>query len=144
MKKLLTLVLLAIAVSVASAQAPVANDALYKALGEKKGLVSLMDDFMPRLVADTRMGPFFKPADQKHVKEQLVEQFCQVSGGPCDYQGQDMKTAHMNMHITRGDFNALVEILQVSMDAQGIPFATQNQLLARLAPMHRAIITTEK
>ncbi len=142
MKKLIALVLLTIAAGAASAQA--ANDQLYKALGEKKGLVSLMDDFMPRLVADSRTGPFFKPADQKHVKEQLVEQFCQVSGGPCNYQGQDMKTAHMNMHITRGDFNALVEILQVSMDAQGIPFSTQNQLLARLAPMHRAVITTEK
>ncbi len=144
MKNLFALLLLTIAAGAAFAQAPAANDQLYKSFGEKKGLVSLMDDFMPRLVADARTGPFFKSVDQKHVKEQLAEQFCQLSGGPCNYEGQDMKTTHMKMQITRGDFNALVEILQVSMDAQGIPFAAQNQLLARLAPMHRAIITTEK
>ena len=102
-----------------------------------------MDDFMPRLVADPRTGPFFKPADQEHVKQQLVEQFCQLSGGQCQYQGEDMKTVHMKMQISRSDFNALVEVLQVSMNAQGIAFSTQNQLLALLAPMHRAIVTTE-
>ena len=39
-----------------------------------------------------------------------------------------------------GGFNALVEVLQASMAAQGVPFATQNRLLARLAPMHREIV----
>jgi hemoglobin len=33
-----------------------------------------------------------------------------------------------------------VEVLQASMDAQHLPFATQNRLLARLAPMHREIV----
>jgi hemoglobin len=46
------------------------------------------------------------------------------------------------MDITRGDFNALVEVLQDTMDAQGIEFREQNRLLARLAPMHRDIINT--
>ena len=52
-----------------------------------------------------------------------------------------MKTAHASLKITKGDFNALVEVLQQSMDAQGIAFTTQNQLLALLAPMHRDVIT---
>ncbi len=37
----------------------------------------------------------------------------------------------------------LLEVLQVAMDARNIPFATQNQLLARLAPMHRDVITAQ-
>ena len=43
--------------------------------------------------------------------------------------------------FTKGDFNALVEVLQQSMEARGIPFGAQNRLLARLAPMHREIVT---
>jgi hemoglobin len=35
-----------------------------------------------------------------------------------------------------------VEVLQDTMDAQGIPFVAQNRLLAKLAPMHRQIINT--
>ena len=52
-----------------------------------------------------------------------------------------MKRAHANMTVAKADFNRLVEILQVSMDARSIPFADQNRLLARLAPMHRDIVT---
>jgi hemoglobin len=95
------------------------------------------------LLADPRTGPHFKPADQKHVKEQLVDQFCKVTGGPCEYKGADMKSAHSNLDITKADFNALVEVLQLSMDAQGIAFSEQNKLLAKLAPMHRDVITVE-
>lgn len=117
------------------------DDQLYKAFGEKAGLVVLMDDFMTRLLADPRTGPHFQPANQQHVKEQLVEQLCALAGGPCVYKGADMKSSHANLEIKKSDFHALVEVLQASMDAKGIPFRKQNDMLALLAPMHRDIIT---
>ena len=123
------------------AQTMAGDDQLYKAFGEKAGLVALMDDFMTRLVADPRTGPHFKPANQQRIKEQLVDQFCALGGGPCVYKGADMKSSHANLDIKKSDFNALVEVLQVSMDAKGIPFRKQNEMLALLAPMNRDIIT---
>lgn len=131
-----------LATGAAHAQTATPDDSLYQQLGGQPGLVKLMDDFMVRLLADKRMNPFFKEVDQAHVKEQLVVQFCEVSGGPCRRQGPDMRKAHDGMDIRKGDFNALVEVLQESMSAQGIGFGTQNKLLARLAPMHRDIINT--
>ena len=125
----------------APASTPV-GDALYQQLGGGSGLVALMDDFMARLLADPGMNPFFKDVDQKHLKEELVTQFCEVSGGPCKRVGPDMKKVHSSVDITKANFNRLVEVLQLSMDAQGIAFSTQNRLLARLAPMHRKIINT--
>ena len=119
------------------------NDSLYQSFGGKPGLVKLMDDFMIRLLADPRTGPHFKPVNQQHVKEQLVDQFCMLTGGPCEYKGVDMKNTHANLDITKSDFNALVEVLQLSMDAQGIAFSEQNKLLAKLAPMHRDVITVK-
>ena len=116
------------------------DDQLYKAFGEKAGLVALMDDFMIRLLADARTGPHFKPSNQQRVKEQLVDQLCSLSGGPCAYKGADMKSSHANLDIKKSDFNALVEVLQASMDAKGIPFRKQGEMLALLAPMHRDIV----
>jgi hemoglobin len=52
-----------------------------------------------------------------------------------------MKTAHEGMGVRTSHFNALVEVLQESMDAKKIPFTVQNRMLALLAPMHRDIIT---
>lgn len=137
----------ALAVTLVVGGAPVAalaqtapNDALYRQLGGQPGLVTLTDDFMARLLADPRMNPFFKDTDQTDFKAKLVDQLCEVSGGPCQFKGKDMKTVHSAQDITKSNFNALVEVLQHSMDARGIPFATQNRLLARLAPMHREIV----
>lgn len=142
MKRLASLCLAAACMATAlPSAAQTSNDPLFQDFGGKPGLVKLMDDFMTRLLADPRMAPHFKDTNQKQIKEQLVEQLCQVAGGPCVYKGADMKTAHANLDITKGDFNALVEVLQQSMAAQGIPFGAQNRMLARLAPMHRDVIT---
>jgi hemoglobin len=130
--------------STALAQTSAASDQLYKSFGEKPGLVALMDDFMTRLLADPRTGPHFKPANQQRVKEQLVEQFCALAGGPCIYKGADMQSSHANLDIKKSDFHALVEVLQQSMDARAIAFREQNRMLALLAPMHRDIITPKE
>jgi hemoglobin len=122
---------------------PSADDALYRQLGGQPGLVKLMDDLVQRLLADPRMQPFFKEVDQARLKAELVTQFCQVSGGPCTRSGKDMKRVHAGFDIDRASFNALVEVLQQAMDAQGMAFGVQNRLLARLAPMHRDIVNVK-
>ncbi|MBV8620496.1 MAG: group 1 truncated hemoglobin [Curvibacter sp.] len=142
----LTLLCLAVA-SGAMAQTRTATDpvadpaALYRSFGEKAGLALLMDDFVHRLAADPRISDKFKNTDLDHLKSQLTEQLCQVAGGPCHYQGPDMAAVHAEMGVGKGHFNALVEDLQKAMEARSIPFSAQNQMLARLAPMHRDIIT---
>ena len=125
------------------AQAQPGDDSLYRAWGQKAGIQAVMQDFVPRLQADPRTGPFFKNANREHLVEQLTEQLCQQAGGPCIYKGVPMDTAHADMDIGRRDFNALVEVLQQSMDAQAIPFAAQNGMLARLAPLHRQIVNRD-
>jgi hemoglobin len=118
-----------------------AGDDLYQALGAKPGLVALMNDFVLRLKADARIGSFFKDTKATHLSQQLVDQVCVASGGPCVYEGAPMLESHRDLEITKADFNALVEVLQLAMDARGLPFATQNRLLALLAPLHRQIVT---
>jgi hemoglobin len=122
---------------------PVAPAAgLYQAFGEQAGIRSLMDDFVLRLRADARIGEQFKETNLDNLAKQLSDQLCQLSGGPCVYKGADMKTAHADMDVTRAHFNALVEVLQQTMAARGIPFQRQNQMLALLAPMYRDMVTT--
>ena len=129
------------AADLAAAAAPRGSDpALYRALGGRYGIDRLVDDFVQRLLRDSRMRPFFEDADLPNLRLRLAEQFCVVAGGPCTYGGKDMKKVHEGVDIDKADFNALVEVLQQSMDARGIPFSAQNRLLAKLAPMHREVI----
>ena len=117
-----------------------ADDTLFRDLGGQAGIDRIVGDFVPRLATDARLGEFFKRANQDHLRQMLGELFCRVSGGGCTYTGLSMKLAHQDIDVAKGDFNALVEVMQSAMDAQGVPFATQNRLLARLAPLHRDIV----
>jgi hemoglobin len=116
------------------------NAVLYVAFGGKEGISRLMNDFVELLVADKRIAVMFKDTKLKNLKEQLTDQICQITGGPCKYEGDNMKAAHADLGITAAHFNALVEDLQIAMDKHGISFDRQSQLLALLAPMHRDII----
>lgn len=52
-----------------------------------------------------------------------------------------MEATYRGLHLTNANFNAAVEDLQKAMDADGVPFATQNRFLARLAPMEHTVVT---
>jgi hemoglobin len=125
----------------AVAQDAASGDALYKALGEKPGITRIVDGFVNRMASDVRISAMFKNTKLPNLKEQLRDQFCVVSGGPCKYEGDTMKASHADLGINKANFNTAVELLQLAMDDQRVPFSEQNKLLALLAPMHRDIIT---
>lgn len=137
------------ATSAVASSAPAADPAprdpalkgVFDDFGGKPGLVLLMNDFMDNLVADPRTKPYFENADRKHIKSELVDQFCVILDGPCTYTGKDMKASHAKLGLDRANFDALVEDLQVAMNKHNIPFRSQNKLLAKLAPMHREVET---
>src|SRR5512132_2077192 len=75
---------------------------LYDRLGGKKAITAVVDEFVARVAADTRINKFFAPtaSDEKRLKSfkgKLVDQICEASGGPCKYTGKNMKAAHMGM-----------------------------------------------
>jgi hemoglobin len=119
---------------------------LYERLGGKKSITAVVDDFVGRVAADSRINSFFKDtaADPRRLakfKKNLVDQICQASGGPCKYMGKDMKTAHAGMGITSPDFNALVEDLVAALDKFKVGDKEKNELLGALAPMKSDIVT---
>ena len=119
---------------------PMKDDSVFKAFHGKEGLVRITSDLVDRNLADPRIKDVFATADVVRLKRTLAEQFCYILDGGCDYTGKDMSASHKDQGITPRDFNALVENLQWAMDKEGVPFAAQNKLLAKLAPMSRQAI----
>jgi len=113
---------------------------LYQQLGEKEGIETVVEEMLYRVGGDDRIAHHFTDVDIMRVHKLISEQICDVSGGPCDYSGDDMKTSHRNMGVTNADFNALVEHLIAAMEKHDIPVAAQNQLLGLLALMHGDIV----
>jgi len=119
---------------------PIKDDATFKAFHGREGLVRIANDLVDRNLADPRIKDVFATTDIVRLKRTLAEQFCYVLGGGCAYTGKDMSASHKDQGIRPRDFNALIENLQWAMDKEGVPFAAQNRLLAKLAPMNRQVI----
>ena len=117
------------------------DDSLFRALGGLPVIERVVQDFMDNMLADARIRHTFDNSNVKRVREKLVEQFCQLSGGGCVYTGDPMREVHQGLKLSNADFNALVEDLQLAMDKNGIPSRTQNRLLALLAPMQRDTVS---
>lgn len=129
--------LVVVALSVAS---PAVADSLFDDLGGLERIERFTNRLVDLTFADPRTAHQFRKTKKDRLAKLLTNQFCELSGGPCRYKGLNMKKGHIKLGITEAEFNALVEQLQQAMDEEGVPFGTQNRLLALLAPMKRDIV----
>ena len=141
MKLLPVAALLASLLTTSLAFAEASPDAVYQGLGGKPGIQKLVAALVPGMLADPRIKEAFKDSDLKNLSMRLEQQFCALSGGPCKYEGKDMKEIHDGMNVTNFEFNALAEDLQIAMEQQGVASSIQNKLMAKLAPMQKTIVT---
>jgi hemoglobin len=118
-----------------------ADDTLFADMGGQPGIDKIVDASVDNYLADDRIKAIFDESNMDRIRAEFKVQFCQVAGGPCTYQGHDMAAAHKGLHLTNANFNAVVEDLQDAMEKVGVPFATQNRFLARLAPMQHQVVT---
>ena len=120
--------------------AEVKQTSLYERLGGKESIIKVIDDFVGNVAKDSRINKYFEKTNISHLKSQLVDQVCEAAGGPCKYNGQDMKTAHAGMGITSNEFEALVEDLKITLNKFKVAGNEQNALLSVLGPMKKDIV----
>ena len=120
------------------------SKSLYDRLGGKPAITAVVDDFVGNVAADDRINRFFAKTNVPRLKQRLVEQLCQGTGGPCKYKGRSMKAAHRGMGVSTVDFSALVSDLKLSLDKFQVPAREQGELLAILAPMRTDIVEKKK
>ena len=135
---MLTVALLLSSAPVWAADAPLPS--LYERLGGTGPITAVVGKFVGIVGQDKRINGYFANTDLVHLKKQLVDQVCQASGGPCTYEGRDMKTAHTGMKVTTAAFNALVEDLVKALDTFNVPAREKNELLSVLGPMKTDIV----
>ena len=117
-----------------------AEKSLYDRLGGKTAITAVVDDFVGRVAADTRINGKFANANIARLKSMLVDQICQASGGPCTYTGRDMKSTHAGMGVSSSDFDALVGDLVATLNKFKVPEREKNELLGALGPMKSDIV----
>ena len=117
---------------------------LYDRLGGQRAIVAVVDDFIGRVAADTRINQRFANTDIPQLKQLLVEFVCMATGGPCKYSGRDMETSHAGMEVVDEEFTALVEDLAATLDKFNVPAKEKDALLGALGPLKPRIVTPKE
>ena len=136
----------------ADTPAPVATQTLYDRLGGLPAVSAVVDQFITNIVAETmtpnsNLKRTFTPLLQSNnsywvasLRNHLIGQIGQATGGPLQYKGLAMPVAHQGMNITDVEFNALVAELGKAMTSKGVPTSQQTEVVNILAPLKSSIV----
>jgi hemoglobin len=113
---------------------------LYDRLGGQGAITAVVDAFLTNVLADAAIKDRFANADAAHLRQMLIDQICNASGGPCEYKGKNMIEAHTGMGVTEDEFNALVGDLVKALDGAGVGETEKNELLTALGGMKGEIV----
>jgi hemoglobin len=120
-----------------------ATGSLYQRLGGYDAIAAVCDDFITRFSADPQGVRFFagfSVNSRKKIRQLIVDQICEASGGPCYYTGRDMKTTHAGLGITENDWQVFVKHFVASLDKYKVPPKEKNEVLAVLTPLKKDIV----
>lgn len=141
MKQILSSLLISLVLIGCSTHPPQTSKVtLYEELNGHAGLEQLVDAFIEQIAYDEQIFHYFAKSNVDRFRDNFITHICDVSGGPCEYQGDSMIDIHTGMNINEADFNRIVELLINAMEEIGIAYPTQNKLLSRLAPLRPEII----
>jgi hemoglobin len=116
---------------------------LYKRLGGYDALAAVTDDFIGRLVGDKQLGRFFGGAStdsKKRIRQLVLDQLCEATGGPCIYIGRSMKASHAGLGITEDEWNIAVKLLGETLNKFKVPKAEQDELAKLLGTLKPDIV----
>ena len=116
---------------------------LYDRLGGRDALIGIVEDFLANVAADKRIAPFFQGVDSQGLRQKLVDQLCELAGGPCKYTGRDMRAMHDGMAIQEEHWNAFVEDLKLSLDKFKVADPEAKDLLAIIEKMRDQIVVAK-
>ena len=120
---------------------------LYNRLGEEKGIRLIVEDFVPRVMGDSRVN-FLRVGTARasatvnvvRLQEHFVQYISGASGGPGKYEGRDMLAVHQGMGISSREFDAFLEDLGLSMQKVGVEQGEREDLIQIMAGTRGMIV----
>ena len=116
---------------------------LYKRLGGYDAIAAVTDDFLGRLLSDTVTAPYFKglePWQKNRVRQLIVDQLCEASGGPCVYIGRPMALAHEQLQMDERVWNAFAGDFVAALNKFKVPERERRELLEIVGSMKSDVL----
>lgn len=106
---------------------------LYQRMGGYDVIAAFIDDLFQMLRSDSRFSRFGmgRSFDSHHRSRQLlVDQICNLAGGPCFYLGRDMKTSHLGLAITEEEWQINLDYSRQALLKNNVGAREINEVIA--------------
>ncbi len=109
---------------------------LYERLGGVYAIAAVVDDFIDRIMVDSRLNANPKVDEAHHrvskagFKYLVTEQVCWAAGGPQIYTCKSMRDSHAHLDITELEWQSFLDDLRQTFDKFEVPAAERAELFA--------------
>jgi hemoglobin len=124
------------------------SKSLYERIGGEAALMAAVDIFYAKVLANDLTRPFFEGLDmQAQIKKQIAF-MTWAFGGPVDYKGRDLTTAHAHLVRAKGlndtHFDAVAVCLQQTLVELGVDAALINEVLQLVGSTRASVLGRAK
>lgn len=140
--------LLIASVGVSRSAAQPAPKSLFERLGGVYSIATVVDDFIERLLVNDTLNanPAINEARARvpkaGLKFHVTALVCEVTGGPCKYNGRSMKDAHVHLNINEVQWQAMVSDFRKTLDKFKVAAKEQEELIAIVGGTKKDIVKT--
>ena len=103
----------------------VPKKSLYDRIGGKAAMDAAVPLFYEKVLADAHVARFFKGIDMKRQKQKQGDFLTMAFGGPNNYTGRNMRSAHTKLVVEDGlddsHYTRIVELLGKTLAELGVP-----------------------
>ena len=119
---------------------------LFEQLGGREGISSIVDDtvaaHMENPAIQARFLPFKdRPERLEVIKKHTIDFFSMGSGGPANYSGKDMLSAHTGMNISPGEYMHVMDDIMLALDKNDMSEDSKKEVLTILWSLKGMIIS---
>jgi hemoglobin len=121
----------------------VSEPTLYERLGEREGIGAVVDEFYDRVLADDDLVAYFEDSDPAALRRHQTQFLSHVAGGPVEWDGDDMATAHDHLGVTPADFQRVAGHLDDALRELDVPDAEREEVMDAVASMEEAVVSAD-
>ncbi|GCF13692.1 hypothetical protein Harman_16270 [Haloarcula mannanilytica] len=117
-----------------------ASQSIFERIGGRDAVEAVVSDFYDRVLDDPVLEPYFEDTDMQDLYSHQVQFISAVAGGPVNYDGDDMATAHDGMGITEEAFGHVADHLEAALRENDVPDDDIAAILTDVAAMEDDIV----
>ena len=123
--------------------APATPPSLYERLGGAPAIEAVVDELYRRILADPELTPFFTRVNLRSQTSRMRAFVTMVTGGPNEYRGRDMKTAHRSHAVEDHHFDLVAGHLVATLEFVGADPAAADELVTMVAGLRGDVVNVK-